>query len=118
MLAALPAEIAFAVAAVRGARGEIDDVGEVTGTRGADAAGEGSGAEIIEDDDAFLVRLVRETLQGEGKRLALMGPGTGGRDGSGTDHDGVPPWRAAPPAELIGCWGSVRAPNKSHYSTS
>jgi hypothetical protein len=41
MLAALPAEIAFAVAAVSGARGEIDDVGEVTETRGADTAGEG-----------------------------------------------------------------------------
>jgi hypothetical protein len=55
MLAALPAEVAFAVAAVRGARGESDDVGEVTGARAGDATGEGSDANVVQDDEVFVV---------------------------------------------------------------
>jgi hypothetical protein len=61
VLAALPAEIAFAVAAVQMTGGEIDDVGEVTGTRARDPARERL-PRLGENLEALLVRLVRETL--------------------------------------------------------
>lgn len=62
----------------------------VTGPRAGDARRERR-PRLGEDLEALLVRLVRETVQGEGKRLAVVGPRTSGRDGCGTDHDEVPP---------------------------
>jgi hypothetical protein len=87
MLAALPAVIPLAVTAVKVTRREIDDVGEVAWARRADAAGERSSANIIEDDDALFTRLDRKPVQREGEGLALVRPGTraAANDGSGCD---------------------------------
>lgn len=64
----------------------------MTGARAGDATGEGSDANVVQDDEVFVVTLGRQAVQREGERLSLVRPGTGARanDGSGCDHYGEP----------------------------
>src|SRR5215204_471940 len=96
VLAALPPEVALTITPVQVTGHEIDDVGEVTGTRAGDTR-RIRRPRLRQNLEALLVRLVRETVQGQGERLSLVRDPAGARtraaanDGSGTDHDGVPP---------------------------